>query len=171
MYQIDRFDSTLYRLIESWFMKFSYFQPLGDPICINKEEINKRIAELDSLVQSTKYSKQKQGLKNELISFLSGLSDQKNLDNATPSDIRMFLAHKDLQGKTQIHDSKCIHRGTRGTFQCGCPLRRSAASMDSLIGQIRAIFRDEASRGKTGMTYWVLGILQQHLLLRGIYLQ
>lgn len=60
----------------------------------------------------------------------------------------MFLAHKDLQGKTQIHDSKCIHRGTRGTFQCGCPLRRSAASMDSLIGQIRAIFRDEASRGK-----------------------
>ena len=40
-----------------------------------------------------------------------------------------------------------LGRGTRSASECDCPLRRSAGSVDSLIGQIRAIFRDHG-RGK-----------------------
>ena len=81
------------------------------------------------------------------MSFLATLSDKTNLDNASPADIRMFLAHKDLHGKTHIHVMKCSFRGKYRTFPCECPLRRSFGSMDSLIGQIRAIFRDHG-RGR-----------------------
>ena len=76
------------------------------------------------------------------MSFLATLSDKTNLDNASPADIRMFLAHKDLHGKTHVHVMKCSFRGKYGTLPCECPLRRSFGSMDSLIGQIRAIFRE-----------------------------
>lgn len=118
------------------------FQPTCDATIPNTTAINKRILELDSLLQSTKYSKQKDSLKHELISFLSTLPHTKDLHSASPSDIRMFLVVKDTKGKTQVHQTTCTHVGQSGKFTCGCPFRRSAGSMDSLIGQIRAIFRD-----------------------------
>ncbi|CAG2191969.1 unnamed protein product [Mytilus edulis] len=107
-----------------------------------EEELNDRILELDSLLQSTKYSKQKLVLQKSIVSFLSDLNPQKSLNDALPSDIRKFLVYKDDSGKTQIHKAQCKNRGVKGKFQCGCPLRLSAGSVDSLIGQLRAIFRD-----------------------------
>ena len=119
------------------------FQPTCDPrISIDQDVINKRISELDAILQSTKYSKQKQSLKIELQTFLKSLPSEKDLHTAKPLDIRMFIVNKDSTGKTKVHLATCMHKGHVGMLQCGCPLRRSAGSVDSLIGQIRAIFRD-----------------------------
>ena len=87
-------------------------------------------------------------LKSELKLFLERLSG-RSLDDATPSDLRQFLAHKDLNGNTQIHNIECSLRGNSGSRSstCGCPFRRSHGSLDSLVGQLRAIFRDHG-RGK-----------------------
>ena len=60
----------------------------------------------------------------------------------------MFLTHKDLKG-TPLHDLKCISRDTRSSSECDCSLRRSAGSVDSLIGQIRAIFKGPWSWKRT----------------------
>ena len=57
-------------------------------------------------------------------------------------DIRRFLVYKDSKGKTQVHHHSCKFQGQRGTFKCECPFRLAAGSVDSIIGQIRAIFRD-----------------------------
>ena len=123
----------------------SAFQPTypGFPDeSVNSEGIDARLVELDSLLQSTKYSKQKSSLKSEMIDFLHRLTPPKSLNDSTPHDIRMFLVYKDSKGKTQIHSTNCTFRGKHGRFQCNCPVRLSAGSVDSLIGQIRAIYRD-----------------------------
>lgn len=123
-----------------------HFQPTCDSsvreLCIDEDSINLRAAELESLIGNTKYSKQKESLKCEISSFLSCLNPPKLLCDALPLDVRKFLIFKDSAGKTQIHNDKCTNRGKQGKFECGCPYRRSAGSVDSLIGQVRAIFRD-----------------------------
>ena len=78
---------------------------------------------------------------------MSSLQNKKKLDDALPNDIRMLLTHKDLKGRTPVHDLKCVSWGTCSASECDCPLHRSAGSVDSLIGQIRAIFMDHG-RGK-----------------------
>lgn len=97
---------------------------------------------MESLLQSTKYSKQKDSLRDSLVNFLNHLEPKRTLDDALPSNIRRFLVVKDASGKTQIHIKPCGNKGKKGKFKCGCPCRLSAGSVDSLIGQIRAIFRD-----------------------------
>lgn len=111
-------------------------------LIINQEAIDKRLSDLDSILQSTKYSQQKTKLQMELTQFFSTLSPIKSLTVALPSDIRRFLVYKDSKGKTQVHHSTCEFQSQHGVFKCGCPLRLSAGSVDSLIGQVRAIFRD-----------------------------
>lgn len=108
----------------------------------NEEVMESRITELDKLLQSTGYAKQKSKLQMELESFLSCLNPPKTLLDASPSDIQKFLVFKDSHGKTQVHILSCEHRGKKGQFGCNCPLRLSAGSVDSLIGKIRAIYRD-----------------------------
>lgn len=139
---------------------YGFFQPSCSTFSqhnlhINEEDINSRILELDGLVSSTKYSKQKESLRNELSNFLECLNTGKTIENALPSDIRKFIVFKDASGKTQVHKPTCRYRGQHGNYDCGCPLRRSAGSIDSLIGQIRAILHD-IGRG----TEWsdVLGV-------------
>ena len=104
--------------------------------------LQNRLEELDSITRSTKYSKQKQAVKSELIAFLNTLSPPKSLDDAAPNDVRLFLAFKDLNGKTTVHTSACQSSSDNKFTKCDCPRRRSAGSIDSLIGQLRAIFRD-----------------------------
>ncbi|CAC5384717.1 RBBP6 [Mytilus coruscus] len=58
---------------------------------LREEDLNDRILELDSLLQSTKYSKQKLVLQKNVVSFLSDLNPQKSLNDALPSDIRKFM--------------------------------------------------------------------------------
>jgi hypothetical protein len=64
-------------------------------------------------------------------------------DLSTASDVRMFLVFKEKDGKTKVHRSGCAFISQKEKKRkCDCPLRRSAGSVDSLIDQVRAIFRD-----------------------------
>ena len=135
------------RLSDFRFTEVVSFQLETGLIRFDQEAINNRIAEVESVAESSKYSKQKSVLKTELMAFLHSLEGKNGLDDASPTDIRMFLAYKDLRGLTTIHNVKCSFRGKSGGYGRDCPVRRSFGSMDSLIGQLRAIFRDYG-RGK-----------------------
>ena len=90
--------------------------------------------------QATSYSKQKDSFRSELENFLSSLPGSITVSTVTPSDICLFLVHKDKNGKNQVHRNGCSHLGKRGTFDCACPLRLSYKTVDSYIGKLRAIF-------------------------------
>ena len=47
-----------------------------------------------------------------------------------------------------MHTDICTFMGSFGSDSCQCPLRRSHKSVDALIGQIRAIFRDNGRAGE-----------------------
>ncbi|CAC5381177.1 unnamed protein product [Mytilus coruscus] len=71
---------------------------------IKKEEevlnkINNRISQLDALLDSASYSKQKCSLKNEMEKIFIFLDSRKNINNASPEDIRKFLISKKRVGK------------------------------------------------------------------------
>ena len=90
---------------ESYYI--SDFQPACDEdsveiVNINNDEINSRIKELDNLIQSTKYSKQKSALQENMISFLPNLTQRKSLDEAFPEDIRTFLVYKEKAVKHKL---------------------------------------------------------------------
>ena len=123
---------------------------------IDEDKLLQRIRTLENLTQSTKYAKQKSSLENQLTAFLAALSPSKTIDDASPKDVRLFLAHKDFQGKTKVHKADCIGSEIQNNLKCECPTRRSAGSMDSLIGQIRAIFRDHG-RGSEWFQALALG--------------
>lgn len=115
---------------------------------VNLQHINNRIAELDSLISSKNYSKQKNSLQVELTDFLSSLHPTKTLHNATPEDVRKFIVFKERKGRTKLHVISCMHRGKPGKMSCDCPVTMAAKSVDSLIGKIRAIFRDLGRNGE-----------------------
>ncbi len=70
-----------------------------------------------------------------------------NIYSATPKDLCLFLIHKDRAGKTQVHSENCMHMGEGGCFQCGCPMRLAAKTVDSLIGKLRSILNN-VGRGR-----------------------
>ena len=123
---------------------------------------------LDNLLDSSKYSKQKCALKAELETFLGRLSPQKSLYTALPEDVRKFLIFKESNGKTQLHVETCIFKGMPGKKDCSCPKSLASKTVDSLIGKLRAIFRDIGRErewnptlftGNTAASY----ILKRHL--------
>jgi hypothetical protein len=61
-------------------------------------EMDRRFRYLNSLVDDTKYGKQKSSLEKEFRKFLSEFSDVKMLDSS-PEDICRFLINKDKGGK------------------------------------------------------------------------
>jgi hypothetical protein len=55
---------------------------------LNDEEgINKRLDELDALLNNTKYAKQKGTLKDDLIKFLNKMNPLKDLSTANSSNL------------------------------------------------------------------------------------
>ena len=117
-----------------------------------------RVQQLDDSLNSTSYNRSKCSLSQQLDSFLHSLPTAKCLDTATPHDLRLFLVSKERTGRTKLHSQSCVFRGLSQSLdkpQCSCPLTTAAGSVDSLIGRLRAIFRD---RGRG--TEWVdsLGI-------------
>ena len=73
--------------------------------------------------------------------FLSRLHPPKDLSTTTPRDIVHFLIWKDKDAKTQVHKDGCPHFGpsSKVTGGCNCPKRLAFKTVDSLIGQQRAI--------------------------------
>lgn len=111
-----------------------------DLLDIDLDAINARFVSL--FASESKYDKQKSQLEKLLIQFLASLPASKDLYSATPSDVVSFLIWKDSKGKTQIHNSNCPNVGLRGHPPCVCPVRLAAGTVDSLIGKLRAIFKE-----------------------------
>ena len=78
------------------------------------------------------------------MGFLSRLRPPKDLSTTSPRDIVHFLIWKDKDAKTQVHKEGCPHFGSSSkiTKGCDCPKRLAFKTVDSLIGQLRAILRD-----------------------------
>ena len=87
---------------------------------------------------STRYSKQKSALEKELATFLSSLSTPKSLASALPSDVISFFVWKDQGGKTRVHTPLCTRQKRESS--CDCPKRLAFATVNALIGKLRAIF-------------------------------
>ena len=111
------------------------------------EKINQRIRTLDELLDASQYSQQKCQLKNELIDFMLGLNPPKDIYSVLPEDLRKFLIFKERAGRTFLHVEACEFRGLPGRKGCDCPRSLAAKSVDTLIGKIRAIFRDMGRSG------------------------
>lgn len=106
-------------------------------------EVNKldtRLREVDRKARSGAYKKKKAALVVELEDFLSIMPGGKCLRSVGDKDLRCFLVFKDSKGKTQIHDEQCSFLGQHGVKSCGCPKRLAAGTVESLVGQVRAIF-------------------------------
>ena len=117
-----------------------------DDLC-SMRSIDERIKLLDQRLDASSYSQQKCNLKKELELFLAALEHSKNVYTALPDDLRKFLIFKEKHGRTKLHDQACPQKGIAGKVQCSCPTTLAAKSVDSLIGKIRAIFRDLGREG------------------------
>lgn len=106
---------------------------------------------LETYIAASKYRRKRSALEVEFISFLARLSPPKSLDNASPRDIIYFLIWKDKDSKTKVHGDGCPHQGrtSKHTTVCNCPRRLAFKTVDSYIGQLRAIFRDHLEASGT----------------------
>lgn len=64
---------------------------LQENCLIDEEGINKRLGEIDAILDNTKYAKQKGSLKDDLIKFLDKNNLYKDLSTACPNDVRFFF--------------------------------------------------------------------------------
>ncbi len=78
---------------------------------------------------------------------MTAIGPSLTIMNALPDHVRQFLIFKESNGRTQIHTPSCAFRGKTSTHKCGCPKTMAAKSVDSLIGKLRAIFRDIGRSG------------------------
>lgn len=118
------------------------------------------------MYNSSKYSKQKCSLGTELSSFLESLAPPKDLLTAKPEDIRSFLIYKEKDGRTQLHDLRCKFKGLTGKQKCDCPATLAAKTIDSLVGKIRAIFRDLGRSGEWNPILLTGNPASSHLMKR-----
>lgn len=132
------------------------------------EKIDNRISTLNSILDSASYSKQKCNLRSEIGKFFFLLDDRKNLSNATPEDIRKFLIYKEKGGKTQLHSGNCRFLEKHGLQACNCPRTLAYKSVDSLLGKIRALFRDEGRSGEWNQMLLTGNPAASHLLKRHV---
>ena len=104
-------------------------------------------------MRGTKYETQKLRLRQDFEVFLAErsscpppLTTASTLLDATSTDVVRFLSHRDLGGRTQVHAFDCPHFGARGVFGCGCPKHFAAKTVDSYVGQLRAVFNSIGRR-------------------------
>lgn len=111
------------------------------------DHIEERIKTLDQRLDASRYSQQKCNLKSELEQFLSSLEPEKDVYTALPDDLRRFLIFKEKHGRTKLHHHACHNKRVMGKTNCECPTTLAAKSVDSLVGKLRAIFRDLGREG------------------------
>ena len=119
---------------------------------VDVQALDSRLHQLQMLSLSTAYSKQKSSLKNELENFLFSLPARKSPCTATPLDLCRFLAWKDKDGKTKVHQIHCTSRGRTQGSSCDCPVRLSFNTVDSYVGKLRAIFKAMGRQGDWDQT-------------------
>ncbi len=116
-----------------------------EKVQIDHDRIAERINSLDDLVNSKKYSQKKVKFLSQYNTFLAALDPAKTFHTASPHDIRMFLVHIERYGKTILHDKGCVAMGKveGGSKSCLCLPTMAWGTLDSKVGMLRAIYRDE----------------------------
>ena len=99
-------------------------------------EIAKSFQEFNDVLKAKPYQRQKSALEQELLDFLASLSPPRDVSSRTSDDIIKFLISKDKSGKTVLHSRSCSE------VHCNCPTPLAAGSVDSLLGNLRAIFNN-----------------------------
>ena len=109
---------------------------------IDETMIGERLQRLSKQNSSSSYSRQKNSLEKELVSFMSSLSSPKSLASALPSYVIAFPVWKDRNGKTLVHLPDCVRSVHTTSLQpsCSCPRRLAFGTVDALIGKLRSIF-------------------------------
>ncbi len=112
---------------------------------VDEDTILKRISTLDALVDTKSYSKKKSSFYGQFYDFLISLTPSKTLHSATPLDIRKFLVWIEKNGKTRLHLECCEFRGLGSGVHCDCecPTTMAWGTLDSKVGMLRALYRDE----------------------------
>lgn len=129
-----------------FYQRWGYERKLSTPLKHGRldskslQVIDERLQKLTLFSQATSYSKQKDSLQKNLESFLGSLPVRCSLISVSPREICRFLVFKDRNERTQFHGNGCNFLGQRGIHRCGCPLRLSYKTVDSYIGNLRAIF-------------------------------
>ena len=125
------------------------------PFCFQRRSFDKRQAQLRPYVHETPYARAKDRLRADFEKFLAVRSvcpppanTAASLFEASSLDVIRFLHHRDGNGRTQVHAFSCPHMGLLGLFDCGCPRHFAAGTVDSYVGQLRAVFNALGRRDK-----------------------
>ena len=117
------------------------------PLPLQHEAFSLRRSQLRKYVCETKYTCQKDRLRADFEVFLRSRAvpgavwaTAPSLLLATPMDVVRFLCFRDGAGRTLVHAVSCPHFGLAGRFECGCPRRLAAGTVDSYVGMLRAVF-------------------------------
>ena len=101
----------------------------------------------------TPYSKHKENLRADFEKFLAVRSSwappnatAPSMSLASPMDVLRFLHFRSKNGRTQVHVFACPQFGKSGLHDCGCPRLFAAATVDSYVGMLRALFNDLGRR-------------------------
>lgn len=111
-------------------------------------QLDSRLREIDRKARAGAYAKKKEALVVELEGFLSSTGSQESVRTVSDINLRRFLVFKDRKGKTQVHDTVCPFLGKNGSKPCACPKRLAAGTVESLIGQLKDVFKRQG-RGET----------------------
>ncbi|XP_070541609.1 uncharacterized protein [Ptychodera flava] len=113
------------------------------PLPVDMEAIDSRLAELQEKAASMPYTQRKSKLQTDFEVFLESMQPPKTLMSAAPRDILRFLVWKDKGGRTVVHGADCSDENP-----CQCPSRLAFKTVDSYIGQLRSIFDKEGRGGE-----------------------
>ena len=103
----------------------------------------KRFTEFQESLRNKPHQRQKDSLEVQLSIFLRSLVPPKKFSVAIAEDIVKFLISMDAAGKQKLHIGSCSSK------TCSCPKRLAAGTVDSHLGQPRAIFN---RLGRTGFS-------------------
>ena len=124
-------------------------------LLLQRAAFDKRQAQLRKYVHETPYALGKDRLRVDFEEFLSDhaflpppLTTAPTILEASPQDVLRFLHKRDGNGRTQVHRLDCEHMGASGLFDCGCPRHLAFGTIDSYIGQMRAIFNAHGRLGR-----------------------
>jgi hypothetical protein len=114
-------------------MYLIFFQAQGIPVDV--QILDDRLKELDARRLASLDSKREESCKREITGFMGRVSGQ-GIASCTPGDVRRFLVWKDQSGKSQVHRIDCQFLGSKGIFECGCPLRLASGTVSLLINRL-----------------------------------
>ncbi len=116
-----------------------------DKVHVDETVIYERINALDALIQEKSYSRKKTVFHAKFNEFLASLTPSKTFGSATPMDIRKFLVWMEKDGKTRLHVLGCEFRGVGSGVLCSCecPITMAWGTLDSKVGMLRALYRDQ----------------------------